>query len=304
LAQNLLKVNRNPPRLLPFAIMAETAPERAAVRALARSRPTHKNELSLTPRNKLSFSTLTFAGASIDGDQTMRSLLIALSAIILAGLAAPAGAEEYILNCRLLTTDNWLYRQHCNAANYSRLAVPETVMVEEDWTHPKKKKHAYSKKLKNNKKHAYLKKRIYAKKHALLKKKEYLKKKLFWKLAYLEKKLQAEWRECKANPKCQLIVKRKLAKLYGSPAYAGLAPTGLVNSGTLSTTASSPLSGTTNTVGSVATTGGDTLSGTTNTAGNALSGTTNTVGNTATGATNTVGNTVSDVTNTVGGVLD
>ena len=69
----------------------------------------------------------------------MRSLFIAFSAVIFAGLAAPAGAEEYILNCRLLTTDNWLYRQHCRANEFSRLAVPETVIVEEDWTHPKKR---------------------------------------------------------------------------------------------------------------------------------------------------------------------
>jgi hypothetical protein len=169
LAQNLLKVNRNPPRLLSFEINVRTSASKSKLLGALRVPGQHTRTNCLLPRNKLSFSTLTFAGASIDGDQTMRSLLIALSAVILAGLAAPAGAEEYILNCRLLTTDNWLYRQHCNAANYSRLAVPETVMVEEDWTHPKKKKHAYSKKQKNNKKHAYLKKRIYAKKHSLLK---------------------------------------------------------------------------------------------------------------------------------------
>ncbi len=224
----------------------------------------------------------------------MRSFMIGLSAVILASLSAPANAEEYILNCRLLTTEVWLYRQHCKADNFARQAVPETVLVEEDWTHPKKKKHANFKKHKDYEKHAYLKKRIYAKKHAFLKKKEYLKKKLQWKLAYLEKKLQAEWRECKANLMCQLIVKRKLAKLYSSPAYAGLAPTGLVNSG--STTASRTVSGTTNTAGNV-------LSGTTNTVGSTASGVTNSVGNTASGATNTVGGVASGATNTVGGVL-
>ena len=177
----------------------------------------------------------------------MRSLLVPISAVLIAAFAIPSSAQEHLLNCQLMdASSDPLFRQHCKAENFSRRAMQENVTVDDTWDDAKKHK--------DGKKHAYLKKRLYDKKHALLKKKEYLKK-----------KLHTEWHECKDSKKCRLLVKRKLAKLHKNPGYSGMA---LGN--TLGTTTSSALSSTTSTVGGLANTASSTLSNGTNTAGGLL----------------------------------
>jgi hypothetical protein len=202
----------------------------------------------------------------------MRLVFIVLSAAIVLSLSTASQAQEFhVLNCRLMTaTAPWLFRQHCKSENFAR---PQF-----------KKRHAL--KVDQKQKSALLKKR-----------------KLYRKLLYLEKKLYAEWRQCKRNYRCILLVKRKLAKLHSQPSYKEMT-SALANTNNSLRSTTSSIS---NTAGSVTGAAGNTLSGATNTIGgvansaggsatNTLGGATDSGGQVVSGATTTVGNTVGRLT--------
>ena len=218
----------------------------------------------------------------------MRTLVIAFSVAMLVAFSNPGQAQQiHVLNCHLMTkSDPWLFRQHCKSENFARLAVPEAVV--DEWGKPKvHKKYPYLKKLK--KKHAYNKLNP---KYVFLRKKEYLKRKLH----YLEKKLYTEFRACKKNYKCLLIVKRKLAKLHRHPSYNGT-PSALASGGSIGESTTSALSGVTR---SLTGTAGRTLSSATNTGGSLADSSVRTTSQTVDGAANIAGQTVGAAKNTLG----